>query len=242
MTYGFQQPEIKPEDYKFGALPREQLTLGDWRPFLPVFEHQRKRTETQACVSFGTNSALEMIHKAKWGVEPNYSDRFLAKVSKTTRTGNTPNKVSQALRDNGAVKEEIWAFDPDMDWDEFYTEIPKSVLAKGLWWLENYDFGYEWVDGDEIREALQYSPVGVAVYAWDKREGVYIQNRQPNHWCVLVAYEDGFPIIWDSYEENLKKLPKDFSPKWAMRYSLYKKDPSKREHWLVGFIKKLLCR
>ena len=113
-NYGFIAPEIVPEDFWLGSKKLGSKIInpsGDWRPYLPVFEHQRKKIETNACVSFGTLSALEMIHQLLWQVEPNYSDRYLAKISKTDpAVGNTPKKVSKAVKDYGSVPEEDWGF------------------------------------------------------------------------------------------------------------------------------------
>ena len=131
--YGFVAPTIQPEDYFLGSGKLGSIVLnesGDWRNSLPLLEHQRKEYETQACVSFGTLSALEMLHIFQYNTEPNYSDRFLAKASDTDPYGgNTPNKVSDTLRKVGAVSEELYPYPSTLD--EFYAEIPNNILSKG---------------------------------------------------------------------------------------------------------------
>jgi len=248
--YGFIEPTPDPNDYKFGssALPYDILMHdGDWRSHLPQFEHQRKNgVETQGCVSFGTLSALEMIHRVRYGTEPNYSDRYLAKMSNTTPYGNTPKKVADTLRNiSGSVSEKDWPWGGN-DWEDYYREVPDNVSKKGWLWTKSYDFGYEWVDPKDLKSALTHSPIGVAVYAWAKQDGVYVKRGGENHYCVLVAYEDDHPIIWDSYEEALKKLAKDYPFRWAMRYHLKKKPQvenyEKGRFWLWDIIKRLLGR
>ena len=112
--YGYIPDAPKDKDFIFGAqnLPDEILRpLGDWYNYLPEFEHQRQNIETQACVSFGTNSALEMIHKARYKKEPNYSDRYLAKMSNTTPYGNSPRTVADTIRKiAGEIDEKEWPF------------------------------------------------------------------------------------------------------------------------------------
>ena len=227
-NYGFIAPIIVPEDFKFGALGGEILNLeGDWRPYLPEFEHQRKAFDTMSCVTFGTLSAVEMIHKLKYRIEPNYSDRFISKVSETGSNGNTPKKVAQAIRHFGLVKEIDWAFPDDMTLSEYFKEIPTKILKLGLNWLTMWTFGFEYVHGgiEEIKEALKYSPLGASVYAWqENNKGEFIDGN-PNHWIDIV-FVDEFDrcIIWDSYEKRLKTLVRGYDFKFKMRYSLDKKD------------------
>lgn len=146
-NYGFLPPIISPTDYFLGSKKLGSVVLnekGDWRPYLPVFEHQRKTIETNACVSFGTLSALEMIHNLLWNIEPNYSDRFMAKISETDpNSGNTPKKVSEAIKNYGTVPEDDWSFAEPLE--EYYKDIPQSVKDIGKEWTKWYGFGYEWV-------------------------------------------------------------------------------------------------
>lgn len=236
-NYGFQEPVLVPEDYSFGSIGGEVLQENSsWLDFLPEFEHQRKGFDTQSCVSFGTLSALEMLHKRKWDIEPNYSDRFTSKMAETTPTGNTPKKVAHSIRHDGTVTEPEWPFTEVNSWDEYFVAIPSYLLRRGQTWLNNYDFGYEYV-GDsekELREALKYSPVGVSVHAWQQNnEGYYMAGRL-NHWCVLVAYDAlDRPIVFDTYENHLKTLVKDYPFKWAMRYSLEKRLIPRGFNWLI---------
>ena len=124
-SFGFQPPIIEESDFWLGSGKLGSQIInekGDWRPYLPVFEKQNKGNETNCCVSFGTLSALEILHKFLYGVEPNYSDRFLCKISDTGPNGNDPKKVSNALRHCGSVPEEEYPFVIPLD--EFFKEIP----------------------------------------------------------------------------------------------------------------------
>lgn len=254
-NYGFQKPEITPEDYFLGSkkLGSQEINpSGDWRKYLPVFEHQSNVIETNSCVSFGTLSALEILHKFIYGTEPNYADRFLSKMSGTDPStgGNTPNKVSQTLRKKGCIPETEYPFVDNLD--EYFKEVPQNLVDLGTKWLLDYEFGYEWCDISTLKNALKRSPIGVAVSAWQTNDkGEYVRFGQSNHWVVLVAFdEQDRPIIYDSYEAMLKTLSKDFKLEFPMLYLLKKKpDPvtaeiaeykSKGKNWFTQFWAKFL--
>lgn len=249
-NYGFIPPIIVPEDFWLGSKKLGSVDLnptGDWRPYLPIFEKQRDKIETQACVSFGTTSALEMIHKLLWNIEPNYSDRFVAKISDTDPYGgNTPKKVSDSIKNYGTVPEYKYPFVNSLD--EYYKEIPTSIKDIGKEWLKDYIMGYEWVDKDRLKEALKRSPVGVAVFAWaTNNKGEYVKLGSPNHWCVLVAYDElDRPIVWDSYDVGLKILEKGYELEYAQIYKLSKKEIEEKKsflkvmhNWLLTLLNKL---
>lgn len=240
MKYGFIPPQIVSEDYWLGSgkLGTQVINLtGDWTEFLPKFELQNQGNETNACVSFGTLSALEILHKFHFKKEINKSDRFLAKSSNTDpNVGNTPKQVSETLRKAGCVEEVDYPF--VLDLQEFYKEIPQETKDLGLEWLKEFEWGYEWVDKDKIKEALKRSPVGVAVQAWQQNEkGEYIRLGASNHWVVLINFDkQDRPVIWDSYESGIKILEKEYELEYPQIYVLKKKIIIK-ENWFDKIIK-----
>ena len=150
--YGFLPPKIEDSDFWLGSKKlgsKEINPTADWQVYLPRFEPQSKRTETSACVTFTILSAIETLEKFQYGIEPNYSDRYIAKLSGTDpNSGNDPKKVCAAIKKYGLVNEEDWPFVDDMD--EYYKEVPPELIEKGKKWLEKNDFGYEYVDTDKI--------------------------------------------------------------------------------------------
>lgn len=241
-NYGFIPPEIVPEDFFLGSGKLGSVAInskGDWRDYLPLMEHQNMGFEPSACVSFGTLSALEILHRFLYGLEPNYSDRFLAKASETNPDGgNSPKKVSDTLRHKGTVPENEWPMTNTLE--DYYKDIPQKLFDMGIKWLEKFEVGYEYAQNSQLKEALKISPVGVAVSAWQQNEkGEYIYFGQWNHWCVLVAFdEQDRPIIWDSYDQGLKTLEKDYNFGFPQIYTLKKKE-EKVGLWqkIVKFIK-----
>lgn len=230
-NYGFIPPEIVPEDFWLGSGKLGSVVLnekGDWRPYLPAMEKQNMGFEPNACVSFGTLSALEILNKFQYKIEPNYSDRFLAKKSGTDpNSGNTPKIVSDTFRHSGTIPEEKWPMTENLE--EYYKEIPQQLLNMGKQFLEEYKIGYEWVDKSQLKNALKRSPVGVAVSAWEQNDkGEYVWFGIYNHWCVLVAFdEQDRPIIWDSYDIGLKTLEKDYPFGFPQLYTLKEKEQEK---------------
>lgn len=77
-----------------------------------------------------------------------------------------------------------------------------------------------------LKQALKYSPVGASVRAWKKRNGLYYKNigERDNHWITIVGYKDGdYWLIFDNYDEHVKKLEWYYPFGQAQRYSLEKK-------------------
>jgi len=154
-------------------------------------------------------------------IEKNFSDRFLAKTSGTNpNSGNTPKAVSNAIKKFGLVDEKEYPMVSTIE--EYFKKIPKDILDKGKDFLKEFNFGYEYVNTKDLKNALKRSPVGVAVSAWQQNaQGEYIYFGQWNHWCVLVAFDEkDRPIIWDSYEEGLKTLEKDYNFGFPQIYML----------------------
>lgn len=245
---GFVADNITPDQYVFGSeqLGGEVLQEdGQWDDYLPEKEIQRKnRVETMSCVSFGTLNCLETLFKRVYGTDNNYSDRFLAVVSETTKRGNSPHKVGEALRRFGSVKEEVLPFSDDIkSWDDYHSGITDGILKKGGEWLDDYNFGHDWVftrgsleyKQKMIKAGLRYSPIGVSVYAWKQKGGYYYKNDtdRDNHWCTVYGYEDGkYWKVYDHYDNVHKKLVWDYNFGFAKRYTISKRQNEKSYDFL----------
>jgi hypothetical protein len=234
--YGLILEPYKPEDYYFqGVTGIDDEILeedGDWSEYLPIEECQRGYyVETQACVSFSALNVLETLFKRKFHKEVNFSDRFLAKVSGTTKNGNTFTNVAEAIRKYGLVYEEDWSWNrATFTWDEFYLMPDTQVFQKANEWRQNYEVKYEWVIPlpEKLMDALKYAPLQIGVYAWDKKEGdIYLRTEKPqNHAVVLFGYEKGkYWKIFDTYSNYIKFLAWNFSFTGAIKFSLNLKKP-----------------
>lgn len=258
--YGLILDKIAPQDHVLGSLrslEREVIREdGQWVNFLPKEELQAAETESMACVSFGTLNACEVLLKAK-GIKDNFSDRWLAWNSGTTKQGNSPQTVAETLRKAGVPKEEGWEITTSIKtWEDFYENPPPKLfeLAREHF-LNPYVFGHEWVptDHSSLKEGLKYSPIGVAVFAWIQNGDYYVrpEGAEPNHWCLLIGYkENDHWLVFDSYDSTLKKLSWTYVFGMAKRYQIKKKDQAKDQavenykksgsNWLTQIINNFL--
>jgi len=208
-------PEKKREtDYLLGASPIKKEILrpdGQWTDCVPVGEVQSKGTETMACTCFSLLNILETLAKVKYGESWNKSDRYSAKMTGCTRSGNAQSIVLDITRKTaGLIDEELWPFDDNFTWSDFYADIPLNLRQLGANWTKEWIIGYEVVplnNKTAMKEALKYSPLYVAGYAWAQSNGLYRSWGRANHSFVLVGYVEGqYWLVYDSYSPFLKKL------------------------------------
>jgi len=232
------QDEIIAKDWRLGAVSGAEKHVlradGQYLGFLPRVEYQSAvYFDTMACVTFSALNCLEIILKVH-EVEIDKSDRFTARMSNTTRTGNYLRSVAESIRVDGTVEESSWPFprmqrQPVFGWEEYYQLPDPAVIMEGKRWLVDWNVEWEWVPATEekLKEAMTYGPVQVCVYAWPKpKDGLYDDggNKDRNHAVTLVGYEEGKHWwIFDHYDAALKKLVWAYDFQWALRYSLTKK-------------------
>lgn len=250
MNYGLIRRQIDEEEkYIFGAkmLPRFILCEdGDWTKYLPEYEPQfNKNFDTYGCTVYGTINAVEMLINRILEKKDNYSERFHYNLIPIRPPGGDPHDVAESIRKNGMIGQEI--FNMTDTFDEFIqpVPVPYDLIDEGKRWIANIEFGHEWLWKNNpsqekriaiLKEALKYSPVGVSVTAWypTLQDTYEDRGEDNNHWCVLVKIheEDGrfFPVIFDSYDHELKTLSPEHHIEIAKRYHIEKKpDGKKRE-------------
>jgi len=242
--YGFKPDLPDQQDFVFGySLPFELLQKNsDWTDYLPVKERQNKGFETYACISFGTLSIAEALIKRKYGIEENFSDRFLAVASETKRGGNSPKKVYKALKDKGVVSEEDYLFNAET-FKDFYAPIPNKIKKLAKEFTDKYEFRYEIVPDNNkaIQEALKCSPLGISVSAWYRRGDGYYKpkNARDNHFTVLYKLDDK-KRIFDTYEPFLKDYDLNANHSVIHRYWIQKRRKKKNSRWsyLLDYLRK----
>jgi len=263
--YGLLIEKPKEEDYIFGASPLTYEELqpdGNWTEFLPYKEIQNLNgIEPFACVSFTILNCLEILIKRKYGIDTNWSDRFLAAISGTGAGGNSPNAVSEFLRKLGVVPQEVWPFNEKVkSFEDFYSPIPDEIYTLAKDFLAEYDFKYEFVpvNNDSIAKALKTSPLLLAVSAWYlKDSGIYFKpdGVEDNHATTLVAIKEGeYKRVFDSYADGegdpyLKEYDWNASHAVIMRFHIAKKEeeakkndtfypPKEKEtNWVIDLVK-----
>jgi len=242
-NYGFLAPVIEDDNYMYlGATKLPRIVYqedGNWTEYLPENENQKKYgVETQACTIYGTlNAGVEILIKRKYNLDVNYSDRFTSIMAETKPNGNSPHKVAETIREHGLIPESLLQFDRTIEsWNDYHSPKPMSQAYKdvGAQWKKHWEFLHEWVFKGgapeekhlKIAEALQYSPVGVSVDAWNKTGDLYTKpvGGRDNHWCTcynIDAY--GNYDILDHYDGYLKKLAPNYDFGFAKRYHIEKR-------------------
>lgn len=194
------------------GLPQEVVKKdGDWRDFYPTFEKQYNpgKYDTMSCVTFAAMNTLETMFKFKYGLEVNFSDRFTAKMSGTSRRGNWFVNVWNSIRHHGFVSEELYPFGGDT-WDEYMQEIPQEIKNEAKQEAEKYDIGYEWivdreangryVGDDLLRWGLKRGPLQVSIgddATWTQKHSLILGHLD----------DDGTRHFYDHYGRGVAVNP-----------------------------------
>ena len=252
-NYGLIITQPEQEDWVLGSsnLPsyatHEVLEpTGQWDKWLVAKEIQALfGVEPSSCASHGTlNAGIEILIKRKYGLETNYSDRWLAWNSGTTTQGNSPHKVAEYLRKAGVPLQSEWPVTPDVNtFDKYYEAPPASLIPKARKLIETYDFKHYYVPGtvEAMKDALRFSTLGCSVSAWAQKDGIYYQFGTDNHWIVIYGWDDDKKAwkVFDSYEDSFKLYSFDSHPAIVKGYYLGK---ATVRTWdfssLFGFFKK----
>ncbi len=232
MKYGLQTIEKKKEDYQFGSavsLKRNKIILGgQWDSFLPHPELQRVGVETMACATFSLLNVVEILEREEFGDKTNWSDRFLAYISGTTKRGNNPFKVAETLRKNGDVFEREWGNNITLDtWNKYYEIPPQKLYTVARQFLKEYNFGHEWVNSTQVDMmlALKFSPLTVAGWAWTQdKNGLFYtpKGKKAVHSFVVYGYViNKYWKVFDSYDNTIKRLRWDYEFSMVQSYTLH---------------------
>lgn len=221
-----------------GSLPKVVLMPNrDWTPYLPKYEPQAEKYETWGCTVWGTQNCVETLLSriVSPDIEWNYSERFNYILAGISEPGADPHYVIETIREHGLIRNALLPV-PET-YKEFLTPKPmlEGFLEEGLKFAfeVKHEYVYKWGDNPskeertvKIREALQYSPLGITVTAWHEVNGVYVDNGQPNnHWCMLFGESEKGWMVFDSYDNSIKILSFDHKISMVKRFHL---EPSNR--------------
>lgn len=241
--YGLIIKELKPKDYKFGASPLPMTVIqesGDWSDYLPEREFQNMYgVEPYACVIFTLLNCIEILIKKKYGLERNYSERFLATVVDTRNGGCSPQDAFEFLRKVGVVPQAVWPFSPDVDTtEEFFEPLPPKLYEIARQFLDEWDFKYEAVPlkDESITRALQCSPLLMSVSAWFARgDGIFYRpvGMTDNHATTLFYESVGaYRRVFDSYDNPyIKDYDYSAMPQAVYRFHIEKKTQKRPSLW-----------
>jgi hypothetical protein len=252
MNYGFLEELQEVTAYILGKAQIPYIPFledGDWEPFLPKYENQTTKLgqETSGCTVWGSQNQIETLHRFLYGKEPNYSERYTYNlVPIDPGKGVDPHRTHETIRRQGLIDEQKLPMTDSIDEYLDTSAITGSLLAKGQYWLSQYDYRHEWLWNvlnrptnykEIIKDALRTCPIAVSVTAWRFTDGYYVSdNGGNNHYCLLYRIDDdGSMWVFDSYDHSKKRLHPDHNIRRAKRIWLQKK--TKRE---MGTMIKLL--
>ena len=248
-NYGALIADPKESDFRVGGVSGIEYKVvnpsGDWADYLPTDEQQSWGWgDSFGCVSFSANNCIETIlnHQIATGILPkadvdwltangyiesgkvNLSDRYLAKMSGTTRNGNYLNTVADTLRHYGAVPEKDWNSKVDR-WERYYIEVMPNVIAKGKDFAARFDIQYEWVCAgtsnlDAIRTHLKQAPIQIATAVcsgWSTDSPVKACEKPVQH-ATTVFRVDSVVNDFDHYAPYRKQLVASYNIPYAMKY------------------------
>jgi hypothetical protein len=239
---------------------------GNWTKYLPTPEKQNRmytyagtlyNFDVLACVTFSALNNVEIQLKQMIATGAlagdnlaalralgffddqgnfNASDRFTAKMSGTTREGNTLEAVADSIRNDGLLPESDWTFpdvgtDPDANWNAYYAEIPQALKDKAKKILDILTFSYEWLLLDTpnqdtvgtVKRTLFSTPMQIAApvcWPWNTTDIIKkCDDTTAGHATTIYDYtEEQFFNDFDHYATAYKKLAWDYFIPYAFRY------------------------
>jgi len=232
---GFGMIEVAPgpEDYTLGGR-RQSLKIilsreRDYTLYYPTHERQKRNGyDSYSCVIFSGLNVIETIFKVQYGLDINFSDKYIAAlIPVTPYRGTTYANFWDTVRKYGLVLEEEWPWTDEDTPNEYMKRPPDSVIAKGKEFLKVYDIQHEWVDWggcnpNKLYKSLENSPLQVSVNA----NALYSGKRNPsiNHSVMLgrgIKGKKHFTV--DHYGKPVHELPWNFYFGSAKQVSVIKK-------------------
>lgn len=226
---------------------------GNWFPSLPVKEIQLNRfIDTFNCTGESVTTQVEIFMKKVFGVDVNYSARFVGIMAGTRPPGNDIQTVWEAVRKHGLIPEEMLPFDDTItSIDEYYSFKGADEAAcrkAGQDWLKQWNFKHEWVFGDgltreerlhNMKVALTGSPLAIAVHGWAQdANGNYISLGIENHMTTCYNIPQ-LLSIFDTYDPVLKTVDQPIN--YCKRISITKRETeAEKTSWLITLIRKIL--
>ena len=260
------------EDYIAGTVPYEEI-CDDWTPYLPKGEKQHSvYFDSMACVSYSATSDIEiqlncmLAHSlisedaVKFFSDNgylingkfNFSDRFTAKMSGTTKDGNYLQKVWDSIKHDGLLPESDWAYPrlqrtPVFDWNDYYKEIPQELKDKAKKVLDYLDFVYEWVFQNktiaytnnelaEFKRELKQAPLQLAAPTcdWNGKQPIEPCGKTRASHATVIYKIDDLIYDYDSYDDFTKQLSLKYIMPWVMKGVVTLKTNNKDMQKLIG--------
>lgn len=233
-----QQPD---KDWKFGAVSQPgviSVPEAEREAFLPLGETQYGREDFQDCATRSPINKLadDFTYALKHNLLPqdlvdwlkpytdangriDFSDRYIAVLSGTTRQGNSLKSPLEAIRKNGLIPKSMLPKKANMTWEEYND--PKAITQEmkdlGAEFLRRFVVNYEQVARIHFETALEGDMLCVGGHAWTEPvNGEYPKTDLPINHAFLI-YKRPMAYAFDNYEEE----PGDYIKKLAPNYNFF---------------------
>lgn len=147
-----------------------------------------------------------------------FSNRFNAIKSGTTRTGNSLKAPLHSIKNDGLIPKRLLAADQYMSFDEYHNEkdISSFMERLGKEFARRFTIRYEKVYRSDFPILLDEDSVDVAGYAWPQPvEGVYPKTTMnPNHAFMI------FKKQYFAFDNYIDSVDGDFVKHLASDYNL----------------------
>jgi hypothetical protein len=195
----------------------------NWRERLPVYERQYARGkgyyfDTQACVTFSGLSVIQMqftkMHLPRPHFEflrdngylneehkPDFSEKFNAILSNTTKEGNRFTTVARSFRHDGLIPNKMLPFGDSKVWEEWHDkkQITEEMVALGKKFKEYFDISYEWVMFNR-NEELDHNEFNALKNTLSKHPVQIAKPFPGTHAVVMTDIEATKYAYFDTYE------------------------------------------
>lgn len=245
MNYGLdlarEVKEQSPEDWQFGAFSKPciaSIPLSERENYLPDGEVQRGAADWQDCASRGPNNILASkftyayqkrlfkLYNIKWLKDKGYvvdnridfSDRFVAINSGTTRQGNSLKAPIEAIRKQGLIPKHLLPAEGWMDFTAYHdpSKITQEMKDLGAEFASRFIINYEQVNNLHFSDLLKDDFLDVGLFAWPfpDDQGIYERrDAQMNHVVELFKPQYyAFDNYIDTYDgDYIKHLAQDYA-------------------------------
>lgn len=240
--------EQSPKDWKFGAQSEPGIVTipeSEREAYLPKGELQYdSKADFTDCASRSPVNHFEALftyhyqhgmleENKKWlddngytvidpsfGRRVEFSDRFIAVLSGTTRGGNSLKAPLETIRTRGLIPKVLLPKEDWMAWEDYYngTAITPQLIALGKEFLTRFKLNYEQVDRALFATAVKNDMLGVAAYAWPEPvKGVYpkVNGDRFNH-AFLIFNLPKYQIFDNYYDDQrLGDFTKTLAPDYV---------------------------
>ena len=224
---------IRETDYIAGKASgiefEDRVSDTNWTPYLPDDERQHiNGVETMSCVTFSALNDCEMggnylLAHNRFSDEArtfflnhgyivngkfNFSDKFIAILSGTTKEGNYLTKVLDTIRTVGLIPESMLPAGNPKTWEEYHNpnQITQAMLDLGKESLKYLLVQYEWVYIPEMAKGETIDELHSRIYAQMRQAPFQLAKNGHATALYLAVYKNKWGQF-ETYNPFRREIP-----------------------------------